>query len=145
MTAIMIFAVVVAVTLVVQTVALAALYRVTRESDFRMDGIIGRLEQQTSCILDATHTILENAEPRINEITSNVAETKATVQASLAHAVESWDEIMNGVRTQAARLHEFVSTIVSKASVNDLGRAAQAIAKTARRRCGHIGARPREP
>jgi uncharacterized protein YoxC len=120
MTAIMIFAVVVAVALVVQTVALAALYRVTRESDFRIDGIIGRLEQQTRSVLDTTYTILENAEPRINEITSNVAETKATVQASLADAVEAWDEIMNHVRTQAARLHEFVSTIVSKAGVKDV-------------------------
>jgi uncharacterized protein YoxC len=130
MTAIIIFAVLVAVALVVQTVVLYALYRAMPENAFRMEGIIGRLEQQTSSILDTTHTILEDAEPKINEITSNVVETKATVQASLAHAAEAWDEITNRARTQAARLHEFVSRIASKARVTGLGHDAHVIADT---------------
>ena len=132
MTAIIIFAVIVAAALVVQTVALSALYRVMPENDFRMKDIIGRLEQQTSSVLDTTHTILEDAEPKINEISSNVAETKATVQASFAHAVEAWNEIANRARTQAVRLNEFIGRIGSTASVNDLGHNAQAIAETAR-------------
>jgi hypothetical protein len=99
---------------------------------FRMDGIIGRLEQHTGSILDTTHTILEDAEPKINEISSNVAETKATVQVSFAHAVEAWNEIANRARTQAVRLNEFIGRIGSTASVNDLGHDAQAIAETAR-------------
>ena len=134
MTAIIIFAVVVAVALVVQTVALSALYRLMPENAFRMKGIVGRLEQQTSSILDITYTILEDAEPKINEITSNVTETKATVQACLAHAAEAWDEITNRARRRAARLHGFVSGIVSTARVNELGHDAHAIADTVNER-----------
>lgn len=137
MTVIIIFAVVVAVACVVQMVALSALYRVLPENALRMEGIIGRLKQQTNSILDTTYAIyaiVEDAEPKINEITSNVAETKATVQASLAQAVEAWDEITNRARTQAKRLHELIDRILSTARVNDPGHDAHAISDTVNKR-----------
>jgi hypothetical protein len=129
MIAIAIFAVGVVVALVARTVALSTLYRVMPDSAFSTEGMIGRVQPYTSSILDTTHAILVDAEPKINEITSNVAETKATVQASLAHAVAAWTEITNRARTQALRLHEFVCRIASKPSTDDLGKDVQATAR----------------
>jgi methyl-accepting chemotaxis protein len=110
----LVFVIVAAVAIVLQTVILYAFYKTTRETTARVENIVGRMEQQTTPVLVRAHAILEDAEPKLAEITSNLAESTATVRAHVAQMADATGEIVERARTQAARLDEFVSTTVEK-------------------------------
>jgi methyl-accepting chemotaxis protein len=111
------FVIVAAVAIVLQMVILFFLYRMMRETTSRMENIAGRLEQQTTPVLVTAHAILEDAQPKLAEITSNLAESTATVRAHVAQMAEATGEIVDRARMQAARLDEFVSNTVDKLEV----------------------------
>jgi methyl-accepting chemotaxis protein len=111
------FVIVAAVAIVLQMVILFALYRMMRETTARMENMAGRLEQQTSPVLVTAHAILEDAQPKLAEITSNLAESTATIRAHVAQMAEATGEIVDRARTQAARLDEFVSSTVDKLEI----------------------------
>jgi uncharacterized protein YoxC len=107
-TIITIFVVVAAVALVVQMGILFALYKALRQTSERVEGIAGRLEQQAAPVLTTAAAILEDARPKLAEITSNLAETSAVVRAHVAQVGEATGEIVERARLQAARLDEFI-------------------------------------
>jgi methyl-accepting chemotaxis protein len=108
------FVIVAAVAIVLQTGILFALYRATRESTAKIEAIAGRLEQQAAPVLTTAQAILEDAQPKIAEITSNLAESTATVRANVAQMAETTAEIVDRARFQAARLDELVTTTVDR-------------------------------
>jgi methyl-accepting chemotaxis protein len=108
------FVIVAAVAIVLQMVILFALYRSLRQTSQRFEGIAGRLENQTSPVLVTAHAILDDAQPKIAEITSNLAESTATLRASVAQVGEATGEIVDRARLQAERLDELVSNTVDK-------------------------------
>lgn len=112
-----IFVVVAAVAIVVQMGILIALYIAVRQAATRMAGIASRLEEQSMPVLVTSRAILEDAQPKIAEITSNLAESTATVRAHVAQMAEATGEIVDRARMQAARLDEFVSNTVDKIEV----------------------------
>jgi methyl-accepting chemotaxis protein len=111
------FVIVAAVAIVLQTLILYALYRTTTQSAKRMEGIVGRLEEQGSPILETSRAILEDAQPKIAEITGNLAESSALVRTHVADLAEATGEIVERARQQAARLDELVSDTVDKIEV----------------------------
>ena len=113
-TIITIFVVVAAVAIVLQAVILFALYKALRQTSERMEGIAGRLEQQASPVLTTAAAILEDAKPKIAEITTNLAETSASVRSHVTQVGEATTEIVERARMQAARLDEFVSSAAQK-------------------------------
>jgi methyl-accepting chemotaxis protein len=113
----LVFVIVAAVAIVLQTAILFAFYKMTRETTTRVENIVGRLEQQTTPVLITAQAILEDAQPKLAEITSNLAESTATVRAHVAQMADATGEIVERARTQAARLDEFVSTTVEKIEV----------------------------
>ena len=113
-TIITIFVVVAAVALVVQMGILFALYRALRQTSERVEGIAGRLEQQAAPVLTTAAAILEDARPKLAEITSNLAETSAVVRAHVAQVGEATGEIVERARLQAARLDEFIVSAARK-------------------------------
>jgi uncharacterized protein YoxC len=113
-TIITIFVVVAAVALVVQMGILFALYKALRQTSERVEGIAGRLEQQAAPVLTTAAAILEDARPKLAEITSNLAETSAVVRAHVAQVGEATGEIVERARLQAARLDEFIVTAARK-------------------------------
>jgi uncharacterized protein YoxC len=113
-TIITIFVVVAAVAIVVQMVILFALYKALRQTSERMEGIAGRLEQQASPVLTTAAAILEDAKPKLAEITTNLAETSASVRSHVTQVGEATTEIVERARMQAARLDEFVSSAAQK-------------------------------
>jgi uncharacterized protein YoxC len=113
-TIITIFVVVAAVALVLQMVILFALYKGLRRTSERIEGIAGRLEQQATPVLATAAAILDDAKPKLAEITSNLAETSASVRAHVTQVGEATSEIMERVRMQAARLDEFVVNAAQK-------------------------------
>jgi uncharacterized protein YoxC len=107
-TIITIFVVVAAVAIVVQMVVLFAMYKALRQTSERMEGIAGRLEQQASPVLTTAAAILEDAKPKLAEITTNLVETSASVRSHVAQVGDATTEIVERARMQAARLDEFV-------------------------------------
>jgi uncharacterized protein YoxC len=113
-TIITIFVVVAAVAIVVQMVVLLALYMALRQTSERMEGIAGRLEQQATPVLATAAAILDDAKPKIAEITTNLAETSASVRSHVSEVGHATSEIMERARLQAARLDEFVISAAQK-------------------------------
>ena len=113
-TIITIFVVVAAVAIVLQMVILFALYRALRQTSERVEGIAGRLEQQAAPVLTTAAAILEDAKPKLAEITTNLAETSASVRAHVTQVGEATTEIVERARLQVARLDEFVVSAAQK-------------------------------
>jgi hypothetical protein len=113
-TVITIFVVVAAVAIVVQMVILFALYKGLRQTSERMEGFATRLEQQATPVLATAAAILDDAKPKIAEITTNLAETSASVRAHVTQVGQATTEIVERARMQAARLDEFVVNAAQK-------------------------------
>src|SRR5262245_66539607 len=111
------FVIVAAIAIVLQMVILLMMYLAMRQTTQRLEGIAGRLENQTSPVLVTAHAILDDAQPKIAEITSNLADSTATLRANVAHMGETTSEILDRARLQAERLDEFVSNTVDKIEI----------------------------
>ena len=109
-----IFVVVAAVAIVVQMGILLALYLALRRTSERMEGIAGRLEQQATPVLATASAILDDAKPKIAEITTNLAETSVSVRTHVGQVGNAATEIVERARMQAARLDEFVLNAAHK-------------------------------
>ena len=116
-TIITIFVVVAAVALVVQMGIMFALYKALRQTSERMEGIAGKLEEQAGPVLSTAAAILDDAKPKLAEITSNLAETSALVRAHVAQVGEATGEIVERARLQAARLDSFIANAAHKVEV----------------------------
>jgi hypothetical protein len=113
-TVITIFVVVAAVAIVVQMGILFALYKALRQSSDRMEGIANRLEQKATPVLATAAAILEDAKPKIAELTTNLAESSAVVRAQVQQVGEATAEIVERVRMNAARLDDFIMSAAHK-------------------------------
>jgi uncharacterized protein YoxC len=103
-----VFVVIAAVAIVLQLVVLYAVYKALRQSSEKVEGIASRLEQQASPVLATAAEILDDAKPKLAEITTNLAESSATLRAHVADVGAATSEIAERARLQAARLDEFV-------------------------------------
>ena len=111
------FVIVAAGAIVLQTVILFALYKMMGETTSRMEKLAGRMEEQTTPVLATAHAILDDAQPKLAEITSNLAESTALVRSHVAQMAEATGEIVDRARMQAARLDELVTNTVDKIEV----------------------------
>jgi methyl-accepting chemotaxis protein len=111
------FVIVAAAAIVLQTAILFALYKMMGETTSRMERLAGRMEEQTTPVLATAHAILDDAQPKLAEITSNLAESTALVRSHVAQMAEATGEIVDRARLQAARLDELVSSTVDKIEV----------------------------
>jgi hypothetical protein len=111
------FVIVATVAIVWQTVILFMLYKAGKESASRMEGIVGRLEAQGAPILETGRAILEDAQPKIATITSDLAESAARVRAHVEDMGEVTGEIVDRARLQAARLDELITSTVDKIEI----------------------------
>lgn len=109
-----VFVVVAAVAIVLQMGVLLALYMALRRTSERMEGIAGRLEQQATPVLATAAAILDDAKPKIADITTNLAETSATVRTHVGQVGHAASEIAERARMQAARIDEFVISAAHK-------------------------------
>ena len=112
-----VFVIVAAAAIVLQTVVLYALYRATKESANRMEGIVGRLEAQGAPILQTSRAILEDAQPKIAAITTDLSESAARVRVHVEDMGQVTGEIIDRARLQAARLDELITTTVDKIEI----------------------------
>ncbi|MGB8131682.1 MAG: hypothetical protein WCG81_17990 [Candidatus Angelobacter sp.] len=112
-----VFVVVAAVAIVVQMGILLALYMALRRTSERMEGIAGRLEQQATPVLATAAAILEDAKPKIANITTNLAETSTSLRTHVGQIGNAASEIAERARMQAVRLDDFVISAAHKVEV----------------------------
>ncbi|HLJ85207.1 MAG TPA: hypothetical protein VKZ53_00200 [Candidatus Angelobacter sp.] len=109
-----IFVAITAVAFSAQAIILYFLYKAIDRSSMRMEGILGRMEQRTEPILSAAESILDDAQPKVSEITNNLAESSAIIRAHVSQMTEATGEIVERARTQAARLDDLISSTAYK-------------------------------
>lgn len=112
-----VFVVVAAVAIVVQMGILLALYMALRRTSERMEGIAGRLEQQATPVLATAAAILDDAKPKIANITTNLAETSTLLRTHVGQIGNAASEIAERARMQAVRLDDFVISAAHKVEV----------------------------
>lgn len=113
----LLFVIVAAVAILLQTGILFAFYRVFSKMAARIDSVAGRMEEHSTPILATSRAILEDAQPKIAEITGNLAESSALVRTHVGDLAEATGEIVERARHQAARLDDLVSDTVEKIEV----------------------------
>jgi uncharacterized protein YoxC len=116
-TVVAIFVIVATVAIFLQLVILFALYRAMKQTAARVEGIAGRMEEQTTPLLASARVILEDSQPKIAEITSNLAESTATLRAHVSQVAEATGEIVERARLQAVRVDEFVGSTMDKIEI----------------------------
>ena len=109
-----VFVVVTAAAFCLQLVLLFLLYRAIEKSSERMENVANRMEQRAAPVLSAAHAILDDAQPKISEITSNLAEASLTIRSQVSDIAHATGEIVERARMQAARLDELIHTTVDK-------------------------------
>lgn len=114
--ALIIFVGITALAFVLQFVVLLGLAKAVKESSERLERLANRMEERTTPVLATAQAILEEAQPKVGEITSNLAEASATLRAHVASLAESTGEIMERARMQAAHLDEVIHSTVEKVS-----------------------------
>jgi methyl-accepting chemotaxis protein len=109
-----IFVGVTALAFCVQMVVMILLYKAIEKSSARMESIVGRFEERSGPVLTTAQAILEDAQPKIAEITSNLADASSTVRAHVAVVAEATGEIVERARMQAARLDNLIHETAEK-------------------------------
>lgn len=113
-TVVAIFVIVAAVAIVLQMAIMFGLFITMKRTASRMEGLALRMEQQTTPLLATANTILEDAQPKIAEITSNLAESTATLRAHVSQVAEATGEIVERARLHAVRVDEFLGNTLDK-------------------------------
>jgi len=113
-TLLILFIAIAALAIALQAGVLFALYKAVVQSSARMEAIATRIEQQTTPVLATAHAILDDARPKVAEITSNLAASTATVRAHVSQVAEATGEIVERARMQAARLDDMISSTADK-------------------------------
>lgn len=108
------FVIIAAVAIILQMAILFVLYKSMKQTAGKMEAIAGRMEQQTTPLIATAQAILEDAQPKIAEITSNLAESSATMRAHVSQVAEATGEIVERARLHAARVDEFVVSTMGK-------------------------------
>lgn len=113
-TVLTIFVAVTAIAFVGQLILLFALYKAIQKSTERMEIRAARLEESTAPLLATARAILDDAQPKFGEITSNLAEATATIRANVAVVADATGEIMERARLQVARLDELIHSTADR-------------------------------
>ena len=113
-TVLTIFVAVTAVAFCLQLVILFLLYKSIEKSSERMENTVNRLEQRLAPVLTTANTMLEEVQPRISEITSNLAQATATIRSHVEVVADATGEIVERARLQAARIDHMIHSTADK-------------------------------
>lgn len=113
-TLLLIFVGATAVAVTLQMVILYLLYKAVRQSLGKVESMVLQVQERAIPVLDSTAAILEDAQPKISEITANLADTSAIVRERAEQISLAAGEVIERARLQAVRLDELVSTTAER-------------------------------
>jgi hypothetical protein len=115
-TLLLIFVGATAVAVTLQMVILYLLYKALRQSLGKVESIAMQVQERAIPVLASTAAILEDAQPKISEITANLAETSFIVRERAEQISLATGEVIERARLQVVRLDELVSDTADKVS-----------------------------
>jgi uncharacterized protein YoxC len=108
------FVIVAAVAIVIQMAIMVAMFLAMKKTAARMEALAGKMEEQTTPLLATSRAILDDAQPKIAEITANLAESSATVRAHVSQIAEVTGDIVERAHAHAVRVDDFVGHTMDK-------------------------------
>lgn len=115
-TVLTIFVAITAIAFLGQLALLYGLLKAVKESSERVERIANRMEERATPVLAAAQAILEEAQPKVGEIISNLAEASATIRAHVGVVADATGEIVERARAQAAYLDDLIHSTVHRVS-----------------------------
>lgn len=103
-----IFVAVAAVAMTVQMIILFALYKAVSGTATKVESLVVKVEERAIPVLDATASILEDVQPKISAIASDLAETSGVIRERVEHLSDATGEVVERARLQAARLDDLI-------------------------------------
>jgi hypothetical protein len=109
-----IFIIATCVAVVIQAGILLALFFSVKKTSERMEAIANRVEVSVLPVLESTKVILEDATPKLKEITANLAETTTVLKAQVARMDVTFNDAVDRTRLQVIRVDELVSRTIDR-------------------------------
>ncbi|MBZ5525228.1 MAG: hypothetical protein LAP21_23625 [Acidobacteriia bacterium] len=113
-TVLLIFVGATAVAVTLQMVILFLLYKAVSQSAAKVESLANQVQLRAIPLLESTAAILEDAQPKISEITTNLAETSAIVRERAEHISLATGEVIERARLQVIRLDDLVNSTADK-------------------------------
>jgi hypothetical protein len=111
-----IFVAVTSVAVTLQMIILFALYKAVSRSAAKVESLASEIQERAIPVLDTTASILEDVQPKISELTANLADTSLIIRDRVAHISEATGEVVERARLQAVRLDDLVNDTAEKVS-----------------------------
>jgi hypothetical protein len=99
---------------IIQAGILVALFFSVKKTGERMEAVAKHVEVSVVPVLESTKVILEDATPKLREITANLAETTGTLRTQVARMDATFNDAVDRTRLQVIRVDELVSRTMDK-------------------------------
>ncbi len=103
-----------AVAVVLQLVILIALFVSVKKTTERMEKMAGEVQARTLPLLDMANGVLSDVRPRLDVITTNLADTTVTMKKQMERLEVTVNDIVDRTRLQVIRADEMVSRTLDK-------------------------------
>lgn len=109
-----VFIAVTAVAVVIQMGILIGIFLAVKKSTAKMESIASQLESRALPVLDSAKAILEDAQPKLQELTANLVETSGTMKTQMQRVDAALADLVDRTRLQTIRVDELVSRTLDK-------------------------------
>jgi methyl-accepting chemotaxis protein len=108
------FIIVTSLAVIIQAGILVALFFSVKKTTERMESIAKHVEGSVLPVLESTKSILEDAAPKLKEITGNLAETSGMLKTQITRMDVTFNDVVDRTRLQVIRVDELVSRTIDK-------------------------------
>lgn len=108
------FIAITAIAVVIQMGILIGIFLAVKKSTEKMEQIATQVETRALPMLDSAKAILEDAQPKLQEITSNLVDTSTTMKSQMSRIDAALGDLVDRTRLQTIRVDEMVSRTLDK-------------------------------
>ena len=98
----------------IQAGILLGMFFSMKKTSERMEALAKRVEEKALPVLESTRIILEDATPKLKEITANWADVSATIKSQVTRMDATFNDAVDRTRLQVIRVDELVSRTIDK-------------------------------
>lgn len=108
------FIAVTAIAVVIQMGILIGIFLAVKKSTAKMESLATQLEGRALPLLDSAKAILEDAQPKLQEVTSNLVDVSGTMKTQMQRVDAALGDLVDRTRLQTIRVDELVSRTLDK-------------------------------
>jgi methyl-accepting chemotaxis protein len=109
-----VFVIATCVAVIIQMGILIGMFMTMKKSSERMEALGKRVEEKAIPVLESTRAILEDAGPKLKEITANLADVSGTIKTQVTRMDATFNDTLDRTRLQVIRVDELVSRTIDK-------------------------------